>query len=56
MSHLDYYADIEPDRDYDIYAMADDPIICQAPPTTSNSRQSANARMLFFNFEFPTYN
>lgn len=45
MSHLDYYSDIEPDRDYDIYAMSDDPQMCQAPPIIDpNSRQGANAR------------
>lgn len=42
---LDYYADIEPDRDYDIYAMSDDPVMCSKPP--SIDRQN-NAR----NFEF----
>lgn len=26
--HLDYYSDVEPDRDYDIYSMSDDPEMC----------------------------
>lgn len=38
---LDFYADIEPDRDYDIYAMSDDPQMCSK---TLPSRQN-NARM-----------
>ncbi|KAI8035712.1 hypothetical protein M5D96_011462 [Drosophila gunungcola] len=29
---LDYYVDIEPDRDYDIYSMADDMDVCRQPP------------------------
>lgn len=28
---LDYYVDIEPDRDYDIYSMADDMDVCRQP-------------------------
>lgn len=46
LGHLDYYSDIEPDRDYDIYAMADDPQMCQAPPAIiePHGRQGANAR------------
>lgn len=28
MNHLDYYTDVEPNRDYDIYSMADDPQMC----------------------------
>ncbi|XP_030380736.1 uncharacterized protein LOC115628667 [Scaptodrosophila lebanonensis] len=28
---LDYYVDIEPDRDYDIYSMADDMAVCRQP-------------------------
>lgn len=28
---LDNYADVEPDRDYDIYSMSDDPKYCQQP-------------------------
>lgn len=31
VNQLDYYADIEPDRDYDIYAMTDDPVMCSKP-------------------------
>lgn len=47
LGHLDYYSDIEPDRDYDIYAMADDPQMCQAPAIIDpHSRQTANARKL----------
>lgn len=28
MSHLDFYTDIEPNRDYDIYSMSDEPHMC----------------------------
>uniref|UniRef100_A0A336MGD3 CSON001081 protein n=1 Tax=Culicoides sonorensis TaxID=179676 RepID=A0A336MGD3_CULSO len=28
-THLDIYADLEPDRDFDIYSMSDDPQICK---------------------------
>lgn len=28
-NRLDYYADLEPDRDYDVYSMADDRNICK---------------------------
>ncbi|XP_017839409.2 uncharacterized protein LOC108597387 [Drosophila busckii] len=34
---LDYYVDIEPDRDYDIYSMADDMDVCRQPPRRSDS-------------------
>lgn len=39
---LDYYADIEPDRDYDIYSMADDRQICAKTPNyrKDNARKS----------------
>lgn len=33
VNHLDYYVDLEPDRDYDIYSMSDDMNSCRdAPP------------------------
>lgn len=31
INHLDYYVDIEPDRDYDIYSMSDDLNVCRKP-------------------------
>lgn len=40
---LDYYADIEPDRNYDIYSMSDDLQVCRQPP--KDDRQN-NAREL----------
>lgn len=44
---LDFYADIEPDRDYDIYAMTDDVKMCskQIPNERDN-----NARKIPLNF------
>lgn len=44
---LDYYADIEPDRNFDIYAMSDDPQMCTNPPP--DNRQN-NARKFFLDF------
>lgn len=38
---LDFYADLEPDRDYDIYSMSDDPKICKKEP---NPERETNAR------------
>lgn len=38
---LDYYADLEPDRDYDIYAMSDDPMMCQQQLPAARERQNA---------------
>lgn len=43
MSHLDYYTDLEPNRDYDIYSMSDDPQMCNQE-TNSHGRQDNNAR------------
>lgn len=48
---LDYYVDIEPDRDYDIYSMADDMDVCRQPPRRSDGPSTAlsdprNARRL----------
>ncbi|KAL5287018.1 hypothetical protein ACFFRR_008145 [Megaselia abdita] len=31
VNHLDYYVDLEPDRDYDIYSMSDDMSTCREP-------------------------
>ncbi|XP_037050767.1 uncharacterized protein LOC119084803 [Bradysia coprophila] len=41
VNQLDNYADIEPDRDFDIYSMTDDPIMCSKPrvPERSNNAQ-----------------
>lgn len=44
IGQLDYYSDIEPDRDYDIYSMSDDRNICHNPGPSSNNRQNPNAR------------
>lgn len=50
---LDFYADIEPDRDYDIYAMADDPQMCSKAMTLShrqdNARKLSNLNCFDFN-------
>lgn len=48
VNQLDYYADIEPDRDYDIYAMTDDPIMCSKPRLPERPN---NARRFIFTFE-----
>lgn len=45
MSHLDFYTDIEPNRDYDIYSMSDDPQMCLQPPN-AHGRQENNARKI----------
>lgn len=55
MSHLDYYSDVEPDRDYDIYSMSDDPQMCNQPPNPNN-RQLINARNFFFFVLFLCFN
>lgn len=44
MNQLDYYADVEPDRDFDIYSMADDRVMCHQQNSTN--RQNPNARKL----------
>lgn len=41
-THLDIYADVEPDRDFDIYSMSDDPQVCKAenyPTKDINARK-----------------
>lgn len=38
-SLLDSYADIVPDRNYDIYAMSDDTAICKKEPPFSQQQQ-----------------
>lgn len=43
MSHLDFYTDLEPNRDYDIYSMSDDPQMCNQL-ANSHDRQDNNAR------------
>ncbi|XP_046810899.1 uncharacterized protein LOC111681958 isoform X2 [Lucilia cuprina] len=40
INRLDYYVDIEPDRDYDIYSMSDDLNVCRKP-----SRSDGPARV-----------
>lgn len=50
MNQLDYYADIEPDRDFDIYAMTDDPVMCskpRLPERTNNARKLLKAHWSF---------
>lgn len=44
IGQLDYYSDIEPDRDYDIYSMSDDRNMCNNPNANLNGRQNPNAR------------
>ncbi|XP_017867200.1 PREDICTED: uncharacterized protein LOC108616491 isoform X2 [Drosophila arizonae] len=43
---LDYYVDIEPDRDYDIYSMADDMDVCRQPPPHSPRRSDGPSTAL----------
>lgn len=50
VNQLDYYADIEPDRDFDIYAMTDDPVMCSKPRPPERPN---NARRFNQNFRFP---
>lgn len=38
INRLDYYVDIEPDRDYDIYSMADDMNVCRKPSRSDGPR------------------
>lgn len=44
ISHLDFYTDLEPNRDYDIYSMADDPHMCNQPANSHGRHESNNAR------------
>lgn len=44
ISHLDYYTDIEPNLDYDIYSMSDDPYMCNQV-SNSNFNQNKKTRM-----------
>lgn len=49
--HLDIYADLEPDRDFDIYSMSDDPKVCKqafnrADQVTGGPKES-NAQCFF---------
>lgn len=65
MSQLDYYSDIEPDRDFDIYSMTDEPQMCnqlatsparQGPHNPNNARKDSSNASIFFlknNFSFP---
>lgn len=57
MQYLDYYTDIEPNRDYDIYSMSDDPQMCnnnnQIGNANAHGRHDNNARkkkQISFNF------
>lgn len=55
MSHIDYYADVQPDRDYDIYSMSDDSNSCGRQPPTNrkdNAREWTNQSLPFFQFLF----
>ena len=40
---LDYYADLEPDRNYDIYAMSDDTNICKKNPNHERGMATASS-------------
>ncbi|KAI9582521.1 hypothetical protein GQX74_009908 [Glossina fuscipes] len=42
INRLDYYVDIEPDRDYDIYSMADDVQVCRQLTPGDNSRGTSS--------------
>lgn len=44
MSHIDYYADVQPDRDYDIYSMTDDSSSCGRLPSSNRQNNNNNAR------------
>lgn len=37
--HLDIYADLEPDRDFDIYSMSDDPKVCKQEINRNDQHQ-----------------
>lgn len=43
-SLLDSYADIVPDRNYDIYAMSDDTSICKKEPPSGPNYNNLNDR------------
>lgn len=44
-NHLDAYADLEPDLDYDIYSMSDDPKVCKPESGNNNiPSKEVNAR------------
>ncbi|XP_055917150.1 uncharacterized protein LOC129949610 isoform X2 [Eupeodes corollae] len=49
VNHLDYYVDIEPDRDYDIYSMSDDLDSCRHPSRSDTTALSdpRNAQCFF---------
>lgn len=42
INRLDYYVDIEPDRDYDIYSMADDVQVCRQLTPSDNTRGTSS--------------
>lgn len=51
---LDYYADLEPDRNYDIYAMSDDTNICKKDPNHERgmaTASSSNERKFEINYD-----
>lgn len=45
---LDYYADIEPDRDYDIYSMSDDIQMCSKPKSPDHKNNARKIMILFY--------
>lgn len=49
-SLLDSYADIVPDRNFDIYAMSDDTNVCKKPAHGRDENQNSNDRKNFFEF------
>lgn len=58
-SLLDSYADIVPDKDFDIYAMSDDIAVCKkeqaAPSRETPTYGHPNDRKMRFNFTFLFY-
>lgn len=46
INRLDYYVDIEPDRDFDIYSMADDPDACSKISRSDGDRQKPTTALM----------
>lgn len=47
MSHIDYYSDVQPDRDYDIYSMSDEQGTCgQQSPMAVNRQNNARSYII----------
>lgn len=51
-SLLDSYADIVPDKDFDIYAMSDDTSVCKKEPHNRGDYSGSNDRKLLIKLNF----